>query len=160
RSLRSLIPFGNRKSSKTYPPGRAGRTRLTIESLETRLMPASVFVVPITQPADSTHFYSLSEAVVGAGEAGTVTIEPGAAQDRPGVEVQVIQNFITIQGDPSVPASILPSYSIELLAGNVHLTNLNLGSLALGRSDFLSAFNQVLKCTVQDITSFSPKSTF
>jgi hypothetical protein len=38
------------------------RTRLSLENLETRLAPANVFVVPLTQQTDSTHFFSLQEA--------------------------------------------------------------------------------------------------
>src|SRR5262249_15542710 len=55
-----------------WPPVRA---QPALEGLETRLAPANVFVVPVNQPADSAHFHTLAEALVGAGSSGMVTIE-------------------------------------------------------------------------------------
>jgi hypothetical protein len=155
-----LIPFGKPKSSQAGPPAGKRQVRLFIESLETRLAPANVFVVPVTQPSDVGHFFSLAEAVTAAGSSGVVTIEPGASPDSSSTPVQVAQDFITIQGDPNVPASILPSYQIDIRAGNVRLTNLSISALSVGTSTFLSAFNQVSKCLIQNITSFAPKTTF
>src|SRR5262249_54328871 len=122
--------------------------------------PASVFVVPLTQVSDSSHFYTLAEAVTAAGSSGVVTVEPGASPDSPSTPVQVVQDFISIQGDPNVPASILPSYRIDVRASNIRLTNLSISSLTLGTTTFLSALNQVSKCVIQNIASFAPHTTF
>src|SRR5262245_35004891 len=137
-----------------WPPVRA---QPALEGLETRLAPANVFVVPVSQPADSAHFHTLAEALVGAGSSGMVTIEPGASPDSMD-NVTVTQDFITIQGDPNVPASILPSYDLEIDGGNVLLRNLNLGSLTLGTQAILSAFDTVSKCMIHDVTSSAPHS--
>src|SRR5438034_6347679 len=92
--------------------GQRGRARLGVERLETRLAPAaSVFVVPVNQPADTTHFHELLDAVNAAGNSGTVTIEPGASPDAV-QPITVTKNFITIQGDPNVPPTTLPAYRL------------------------------------------------
>src|SRR5438552_11668822 len=103
---------------------RSGRSRPCLEQLEPRLAPASVFVVPTTQDQDSIHFHYLSEALTAAGPGGLVTIEPGASPQI-GV-VMVTQDGVTIQGDPRMPASILPACRLQVLASNVRVTNLHL----------------------------------
>ena len=60
-----------RQSVTTHPAH--SRARLCLESLETRLAPASVFVVPIIQTADNTHLYDLAAALSAAGAGGMVT---------------------------------------------------------------------------------------
>src|SRR5438034_6086108 len=116
----------------TTPRSRS-RVRPYLEGLETRLAPASVFVVPLSQQSDSTHLHELVAAVNAAGPSGVVTIEPGASPD-PVQPVTVTQNGLSIQGDPNVPASILPLFAITVAADNVTLTNLNLSSVGFGRS--------------------------
>src|SRR5262245_51066862 len=136
---------------RKFQPGRrtsfqVGRpqTQLLLEELETRLAPASVFVVPVSHDANATHLHNLADAVAAAGAGGLVTIEPGVSPDlvQP---ITVTQKGITIQGDPNIPASILPSYQLKVLTMNVTLTNLNLGSVQLGT---LPADNTVLNNTI------------
>jgi hypothetical protein len=137
---------------------------LFLESLEMRLAPASVSVVPVTQPADSTHFYSLEDAARAAqltGNGGLVTIEPGALGGQAS-----IPGSITIQGDPNVPPSVLPSYLIRVGDFNVHdlgvtsnvtLTNLNLSSLSVGvpNPGFTSGASNIVvsKCLIGNLTA-------
>src|SRR5262245_37740137 len=106
------------------------RARLRLEGLETRLAPASVFVVPLSVAADGAHFHSLTAALPVAGTGGTVTIEPGTTPDP--VAVNVGQPSIVIQGDLNIPASILGRYDINVLANAVTLQNLNLGNVQFG----------------------------
>ena len=56
------------------------RIRPLLEGLETRLMPASVFVVPLSQVSDATHIYRLADAITAAGNGGVVTIVEAAEQ--------------------------------------------------------------------------------
>jgi Periplasmic copper-binding protein (NosD)/Domain of unknown function (DUF4214) len=158
-SLRHLFRTKTRKAACS----RRLRARPFLEGLETRLAPsANVFVVPISQPADSTHFHSLTEALPAAGDGGVVTIEPGTTPDvvLQNQPVQVTQNFITIQGDPRVPANILPSYQLALMIGNATLTNLNLGSLQVGSLGNIAPFTHVSKCLIGSISAFDASSTY
>src|SRR5439155_9813965 len=110
------------RQSATTPRSRS-RVRPYLEGLETRLAPAaSVFVVPLSQQSDSTHLHELVAAVNAAGPSGVVTIEPGASPD-PVQPVTVTQNGLSIQGDPNVPASILPPFPITVAADNVNPPN-------------------------------------
>src|SRR5262249_53999208 len=60
-----------------------------------------------------------------AGAGGTVTVLPGAVADATFITIN--QPNVTIQGDPNVPSSILPLYSLGVNASGVTLKNLNLG---------------------------------
>jgi hypothetical protein len=139
--------------------------RLLLEALETRLMPASVFVVPVTQVADATHLHTLADAITAAGSGGVVTIEPGVSPD-PTQPVTVTRDGITIQGDPNVPASILPAEQIVVQASRVTLTNLNIASLLLGDGLFdnpgpvTSSFNNVTRCLINSLSSLDAQSTY
>jgi hypothetical protein len=112
---------------------RPGRRRLLLEDLETRVLPASVFVVPLATPTDAAHFHSLTNALAGAGQGGTVTIEPGARPD--GIDININQPGITIKGDPNVPASTLPLYTLVATVSGVVLTNLNVDTLTFGNGN-------------------------
>src|SRR5690242_6148029 len=93
------------QTSRTGPNSNRRRARLSLEGLETRLAPASVFVVPLSQPLDSVHFHDLSKAILAAGTNGLVTIEPGTTPDA--LQPVTVATAMTIQGDPNLPASIL-----------------------------------------------------
>ena len=96
--------FGKSSANKQTSSYGARRARLRLEGLETRLAPASVFVVPLSVPTDGSHFHSLTAALPVAGNGGTVTIEPGTTPDP--VAVNVGQTSIVIQGDaPRRPSS-------------------------------------------------------
>ena len=77
--LRHLYRSTQRQSPSIPRP--RSRVPLCLEGLETRLAPASVFVVPLSQQSDSTHLHELVAAVNAAGPSGVVTIEPGASPD-------------------------------------------------------------------------------
>src|SRR5712664_2350308 len=143
--LRHLYRSTQRQSPSIPRP--RSRVRLCLEGLETRLAPASVFVVPLGQQSDSTHLHELVAAVNAAGPSGVVTIEPGASPD-PVQPVTATQNGLSIQGDPNVPASILPLLALRVDANNVTLTNLNLSSVELsaGRSA-----TSISKCVINDL---------
>jgi hypothetical protein len=112
------------------PPVQRSFRRPTLERLEERMAPAaSVFVVPTTVTADSTHFYSLASALTAAGSGGTVTIEPGAAPDSGTVSVT---QMVLIQGDAMVNPSVLPVANLNINATGVMLQNLNLGMVRIG----------------------------
>jgi hypothetical protein len=142
-----------------HKPRRSPQARLFVEGLETRLMPASVFVVPVSQLADATHLHTLADAITAAGSNGMVTIEPGASPDptQP-VNVATGQNGLTIQGDPSVPASILPQEQLTVAASGITLTNLNLGSLSLG--GLTSSGDTVSKCLIVNLSESASNSSF
>jgi len=148
------------KSAATQrQPGRF-RARLSLEGLETRLVPANVLVVPISQLADGSHFHTLAQAIVAAGVNGMVTIEPGASPD-PVLPVVVNVGEITIQGDPNVPASILPTYQLSVQADLVTLQNLKISSVVLGTAagDIVSA-DTVEHCLINSLTSHVAGSVF
>jgi hypothetical protein len=131
-----------------------------LESLEGRLTPASVVVVPISQATDTTHVHILSEAINLAGAGGTVTIEPGATPDSG--EVNVDTKGVTIEGDPNTPASALPGYQLAILTTNVTLTNLNLQFVTvgnLGGNPTFFAGTTISKCLVENITDLGLSST-
>jgi hypothetical protein len=123
-------------------------------------MPASTFVVPVSQPVDSTHVHTLAAAVQIAGDNGVVTIEPGASPDI-GV-VPIGNTGITIQGDLNVPATILPSEQITFTGSNGTLTNLNLVTLRLGITpgDTSTSSNHVSRCVIQYLNEHGVRSTF
>jgi hypothetical protein len=133
---------------------------LNIEGLETRLMPASVFVVPFSHPADSSHVHLLRDAVNMAGDNGMAIIEPGASPD-PDL-VTVAHSGMTIEGDPNVPASILPLENITVRGQNNILTNLNIRRLSLGNTpgDTSISGNQVNKCVINTLIEDGIQSTF
>jgi hypothetical protein len=154
-----------RKSTRCHGPAGHLRTRLNLEGLETRLTPgvepAFAFVVPVSQPADITHVHTLAEAVQQAGDGGVVTIEPGASPDAG--QVFIGNTGITVQGDPNVPAAILPSEQIIFIGANSTLTNLNLVTLQLGtNAGNTSTFgNHVSRCIIsQGLFEDGVRSTF
>jgi hypothetical protein len=128
-----------------------------IEDLELRLAPANVFVVPLSQVADDSHFDTLAVALIAAGNDGDVRVEPGAAPDASSVTVN--QTGVTIEGDPNVPASILPVYDLTVVANAVTLTSLNLGSVVVGPTQPADSI-EVTRCVVNQITAFTTFSTF
>src|ERR1700677_2692246 len=137
------------------------RPQLSIEGLESRFAPANVSVVPIGQLSDGTHWHTLAQAIAAAGANGTVTIEPGASVDN--VEpVSVSSSGITIEGDPNIPATILPRYQLQVSASNVTLTNLNLQSVQIGSSGSTVdiAQNAISKCLIGTLTDFGFESSF
>ncbi len=139
---------------------RRGRMRLSLESLEDRLTPASVFVVPISQATDATHVHILSEAINLAQAGGTVTIEPGASPDL-NEPVTVDTKGVTIEGDPNTPASALPSYQFAIVTSNVTLTNMSLQSVTVGTSGGNPGFfagTTISNCIVGTITDFGQAS--
>jgi hypothetical protein len=131
---------------------------LLVEGLEARLTPTSVFVVPASQIADGTHFHALADAITAAGNGAVVTIESGASPDpmQP-VNVPSGQSGLTIQGDPNVPASILPEEQLTVDGSAIMLTNLNLGSLSL---DTFSSGDTVSKCLIVSLSDFARNSSF
>jgi hypothetical protein len=140
-------------------PGRF-RARLSLEGLETRLAPANVLVVPMSQLADASHFHTLAQAIAAAAVNGMVTIEPGASAD-PVLPVVVNVGEITIQGDPNVPANILPTYQLSVQADLVTLQNLKISSVVLGTAagDVVSA-DTVEHCLINTLTSHVAGSVF
>src|SRR6516162_9142822 len=74
------------------------RTLLFLEHLETRALPASVFVVPTAAPLDAAHFHTLSDACTAAGAGGTVTVEPGSGDSNTVENVSITEPGITVQG--------------------------------------------------------------
>jgi hypothetical protein len=158
--MRWLQRLLHRPLSQTTRSRKAG-ARLCLEALENRLAPANVFVVPLSQASDATHVYLLSEAVNLAHTGGTVTVEPGASPDNT-EPVSISTSSITIQGDPNVPASTLPSYQVFILSSKVTLTNMNLQSVTIGASGGTQSFfagTTISKCIVGSITDFG-QATF
>jgi hypothetical protein len=132
------------------------------------------FVVPESQPVDSSHFHTINAAVL-AGFAFAnsifplrtnvvITIEPGASPDPGTVSLSQSSSTakLTIQGDPNVPAAILPSEAIQLTGTNYALTNLNLASLTLGMTpaDGSTFQNVVSNCLIQTLVENGTFSKF
>jgi hypothetical protein len=137
------------------------RARPFLEGLETRLAPANIFVVPDTQPQDVNHLRSLQQAIHVAGPGGLVIIEPGTSPEPS--SVLVAQNGITIEGDPSVPSTILTRYdNLMVNAHSVTLRNLHLNSLQIGMTpDDMNVFaNTVNNCAVVRLRELGRDSTF
>jgi hypothetical protein len=140
------------------------RLPLSFEALECRLTPATkTFVVPVSTPADNvTTFHSLGLAITPAAPNGlVVTVEPGASNDlvQP---INIARSGITIQGDPNVPAAILPSYQLAIFTSNVTLKNLNISSLAIGQAtadNSLIFHNTVSNCLVGPLSAFGRNVT-
>jgi hypothetical protein len=101
------------------------RSRLCLEYLEERTLPANVFVVPMTVPVDATHFHSMADAAAAAGTNGLVTVEPGAEEGL-GPIPDILADGVTIQGDPSVQPSALGAYSLGIGANHITLTHMHL----------------------------------
>jgi hypothetical protein len=154
----------SRLCRRTFPQVQKPRRRhmrLFLESLEDRLTPASVFVVPLSQPTDPTHSHLLSEAINLAHTGGTVTIEPGATADFT-EPIEISTSGVTIEGDPNVPASTLPSYQLAIGTSSVTLTNMNLQSVTVGNSEAnpsIFAGTTISKCVVGSITDFGQTTT-
>ncbi len=150
-----------RRTSPQIQKPRRRPMRLSLEFLEDRLTPASVFVVPISQATDATHVHILSEAINLAQAGGTVTIEPGASPDL-NEPVSIDTKGVTIEGDPNTPASVLPRYQIAIVTSNVTLANMNLQSVAVGTSGGNPGFfagTTISNCIVGTITDFGQAST-
>src|SRR5262249_4779148 len=149
------------RSAHGHKHFRASKARLYLENLETRLAPASVFVVPLSQSLDNSHFHALQPAIAAAGNGGRVTIEPGAVPDLV-LPVVVNQSGITIQGDPNVPGTLLPRYQLEVHAEDVTLTNLNLSDVQLGTApgDREVSSNTISNCVIQALTEFGRRLAF
>jgi hypothetical protein len=154
-----LFQTKHRKATLPNPLGHL-RARLNLEGLETRLLPASAFVVPVSQPVDPTHVHTIAAAVQIAGDNGVVTIEPGASPDP--VAYTIGNTGITIQGDPNVPASILPFENMLFTGENGTLSNLNLRSLQLGitAGDTSTSGNHVSRCVIKHLYEYGVQSTF
>ncbi len=137
------------------------RERLNVESLESRLTPTATFVVPMNVPADNvTTFHTLFQAMNATG-ATLVTIEPGASPDLSGA-LTIPKSGMTIQGDPNVPAAILPSYQLQIITSNVTLNNLNLSSLSIGTATGndggLSKYT-ITNCVISSLSDFGENTT-
>ncbi len=160
KTFKNLFRSPHRRFAKNRPQPNRLRTQLSLESLETRLVPASVQVVPFSQAVDGSHFHTLGVAIGAAGVNGVVTIEPGASPD-PGSPVVVNVGEITIQGDPNVPASILPTYQLSVQADLVTLQNLKISSVVLGTAtgDVVSA-DTVEHCLINTLTAHGAGSVF
>src|SRR5262245_61250386 len=87
------------------------RASLRLEVLETRTLPASVFVVPLAVAEDASHFHAIADAVAAAGNGGLVTIEPGTVLSG-GPIPDVLVDGVTIQGDPDVEPNALTAYNL------------------------------------------------
>jgi hypothetical protein len=126
RFLRSLTRHPRPLNSLPY----LARLRrpLSLEILEDRALPSTLFVVPAATPADSTHFHDLASAAATASAGDTVQIEPGSA---PGSAILTPPlTPLTIQGDPSFGPSTLPQVgSLTLVASHVVLNSLSLGTV-------------------------------
>jgi hypothetical protein len=116
--------------------------------------------VPLSQLSDVFHFYSLTEAVPFAHSGDVITIEPGASPDAS--VVTITHDGVTIQGDPNVPASILPSYQLNVPANFAHLVNLNLTSVTLGTPSISSPNfgNFIGKSLINNLTENGFNSAF
>ncbi|HEV8062702.1 MAG TPA: DUF4214 domain-containing protein [Gemmataceae bacterium] len=145
------------------------RERLNVESLESRLTPTATFVVPVNVPADNvTTFHTLNLAMNATG-ATLVTIEPGASPDLSGA-LTIPKSGMTIQGDPNVPAAILPSYQLQIQpvigsqtpTSNVTLNNLNLSSVSIGTATGndggLSKYT-ITNCVIGSLSDFGENTT-
>src|SRR5262249_13292934 len=94
-----MPPPPKRPSCLSRPLPVRFRATLCLEALESRTLPASVFVVPLAVAEDASHFHAIADAVAAAGNGGLVTVEPGT--DASGPIVFVSAEGITIQGDPN-----------------------------------------------------------
>jgi hypothetical protein len=151
-----------RASHHCQTPG-GNRAELVLERLESRIVPGAfenAFVVPVSQPTDGIHVHTLEAALARITSGGAVTIEPGASPDAG--QVTIGNAGFTIQGEPNVPASSLPSENILFTGMNGTLTNLNLGQLQLGvvPGDTLISGNHVSRCVIQDLVENGVQSTF
>jgi len=129
------------------------RRRLSLEQLEGRTLPASIFIVPMTAPVDATHVHRLAEAIVAAGPAGNVIIEPGTTPDT--ATVTVAQEGIVIQGDPNAAVSALASYNVKIGANGVILAHMNLNALTIGNGFNHTTISRNTIATIQQATAFT-----
>jgi hypothetical protein len=117
---------------------RTQRTRPSLENLEDRLVPSTVYeVVPLSSPTDATHFHTFQQAYQAAQSAthDIVQIEPGAAVSVSGPTVgglKLDKANITIQGDPRFgQATVAIGVEVEATATGVTLNDLNFGANGL-----------------------------
>ncbi len=116
----------NFPTASPFQSANAGGRDAFLSKFSTPSGPTAVFVVGPGTPTDGTHFTSLASAILNVASGGTVTVLPGAVADLYPVAVGLA---VTIQGDPNVPADILPRYDLILDASGVTLINLNLGNV-------------------------------
>jgi hypothetical protein len=118
-----------------FRPGLPPRRRwgLNLERLEARDVPsATLFVVPLSTPADNTHYHDLASAVAAAAAKDTIQVEP---LSNPGESV-FVDKPVTIQGDPASSPATLPPLGpsppgVTITASKVTLINLNLSSVTI-----------------------------
>jgi hypothetical protein len=128
--FRSVARWLAGPSNRTTDRREKRTARLGVEGLEVRDVPAAVFVVAQGAATDSTHFATLAGALAAAGNGGTVTVEPGAAPDSGAVSVT--EAGVTIKADTtSLSAYFTPLYNLNVNAGNVTLSDLNLQTVTL-----------------------------
>jgi hypothetical protein len=110
--------------------------RLFLEKLEDRMvLSTTLFLVPASVPADSTHFHDLPSAVTAANAGDVIQIEPNS---NPTASSLHIDKTLTVQGDPANSPSSLPlvastsgAFYPILSANGIVLNNLNLGSVLI-----------------------------
>jgi hypothetical protein len=186
--FRRLFSRASQNKNSSHRWGSLALARLSIEALESRLVPTGPpigflrppighillleFVVPLSQPSDTSHFHSLSEALgvfanpLQQGTDVVITIEPSASPDSSPVSLTAGNSNVqvTLQGDPNVPAAILPSEQLQIAGSFYTLTNLNLSSLTLGSAsstnDSGTSGNLISKCLIQSLQDFGMKNTF
>jgi hypothetical protein len=122
-----------------------------METLEERTLLTTVFVVPLTVATDSTHVHSLNNAINAALAGDVIQTEPGSVPEASS-EVPNVKTAITIQGDPATPANIDPSTDLKILANNVTLVNLNLGTVTINAG--FHGLN-VHDCLIRNLTETS-----
>jgi hypothetical protein len=129
--MRFVPRFLRRRSLKRptrQPLPRRRNSVLRIEALEDRVQLSTLFVVPLAQTTDGSHFHSLTEAEFVAASGDTIQIEPGTTADS---GLVTISKSGTIQGDLNVPGSILPVYDLSVQTSNLLLRNLNLNNVTI-----------------------------
>jgi hypothetical protein len=98
------------KSARKATASRSRTVGLSFEALEDRVVPTTFRVVPVIGANGVTSFASLAQALFNAKANDTIQIEPGS---HPG-SATVLQNNLTIQGDPAVGAAGLESSQTEI----------------------------------------------
>lgn len=91
---------------------RAGRVRLSVETLEGRIVPATRFVVPVGFEDGVSKFATLSAALGTSGlvQNDIIQIEPGSSPGT--VTSNPTTERLTIQGNPAVGLASTPAFAI------------------------------------------------